>query len=110
MAGRVIGGVEVDAERNRYIGLLGGRGDDHLLGAGGKMLGGVVASREEAGRLDHNVNAEIAPGQGRWIALGEHLDLDPIHRERALAGLHGSRKATQDRVVLEEVGQSGRVG
>ena len=30
---------------------------------------------EEAGRLDHHVDAELAPGQGRRIALGEHLDL-----------------------------------
>ena len=36
-----------------------------------EVLGGVVAVGEEAGRLDHDVGAEVAPRQLRRIALGE---------------------------------------
>ena len=77
---RVVVGVEVDAEGDGHVGLLGRGGDDHLLGARLEVLGGVVAGGEEAGRLDHDVDAEVAPGQRRRVALGEHLDLVAVDR------------------------------
>ena len=61
---RVVG-VVVDAQRERHVRLGGRRGDDHLLGAGVEVLGGVVALGEEAGRLDHHVGADVGPGQRR---------------------------------------------
>ena len=49
-----------------------------LLGARVEVLGGVVALGEEAGRLDHDVGAEVAPRQRGRVALGEHLDLAAV--------------------------------
>ena len=101
--------VEVDAERDRDV-RIGRRGaDDDLLGAGVEVLGSVLALGEEAGRLDHDVGAEIAPGQRGRVALGEDLDLLAVDRDRVLARLDLAREAAEDRVVLEQVGQRGGV-
>jgi hypothetical protein len=67
------------------------------------VLGGVVALGEEAGRLDHDVDAEVTPGQGGRIALGQHLQLLAADGQRTLADLDGLREAPEDRVVLEQV-------
>ncbi len=74
------------------------------------MLGGVLAAGEQAGRLDHHVDAEVAPGQRRRIALGEDLQLLAVDRQRSLPRLHRAWEAPQDRVVLEQVGESAGVG
>ena len=66
--------VEVDAEGDGDVRLLGGGRDDHLLGAGLEVLGGVGARGEEAGRLDHDVDAEVGPRQVRRVALLEGDD------------------------------------
>ena len=55
--------VEVDAEADRDVLALGRRGDDDLLRAAVEVLGGVLAVGEEAGRLDDDVDAEVAPRQ-----------------------------------------------
>ncbi len=105
----VVVAVEVDAEGDGDVGFGRRRGDDHLLGARREVLGGVLALGEEAGRLDHDVDAEVAPGQVGRVALGQHLDLLAVDHQRALVGLDGAREAAQDRVVLEQVGHRGRV-
>ena len=51
----------------------GGR-DDDLLRAGGQVLGGRLARREHAGRLDDDVDLELAPGQRERATFGEDLD------------------------------------
>ena len=60
----------VDAEHDRHVRVLRGRGDDHLPRAAVEVLRGAVALREEAGRLDHDVDAEVAPGKAAGVALG----------------------------------------
>ena len=67
--------VVVDAEHERDVGIGRGRRDDDLLRAGVEVLLRPVAVGEEAGRLDHDVDAEVAPRQRRRVALGEHLHL-----------------------------------
>ena len=37
--------------------------DDDPLGAGGDVLGGIVALGELAGRFEHDIHAEVLPGQ-----------------------------------------------
>jgi hypothetical protein len=105
----VVGLVEVHAEDHGRVGIGRGRRDDHLLGALREMLGGVVALGEEAGRLDDDVDAEIAPRQLSGIALREHLDLAPVDEEPRVAHLHGSRIGPEDRVVAQQVGERARV-
>ena len=97
--------VEVDAEDDRRVRLGRRRGDDDLLGAGLEVLGGVRALGEEAGRLDHDVDAEVAPRQVRRVALGQHLDLVAVDDQRVLADLDRARERAEDGVVLEQVAQ-----
>jgi hypothetical protein len=76
---------------------LSGSADDDLLGAAIEVLGRVVAAGEDAGGLDDDVRADVAPGDLGRIALGEGLYLavadaqyvavkldvlgpDPVHR------------------------------
>ena len=86
------------------------RRDDHLLRARVEVLGGVLALGEEAGRLDHDVGAEVAPGQVGRVALGEDLDLLAVDGDRAVGRLDLAREAAEDRVVLEQVGERLGVG
>ena len=46
-----------------------------FLRAGVQVLLGAVAVGEETGRLEHHVDAEVAPRQHRRVALGQHPDL-----------------------------------
>jgi hypothetical protein len=47
------------------------RQEDHLACACGQTGGGSVAGAEDARRLDHDVDVEIAPGQAHGITLAE---------------------------------------
>ena len=78
----VVGVVEVDAEHDGRVRLGRRRGDDDLLGARLEVLGGVGALGEEAGRLDHDVDAEVAPRQRGRVALRERADLAAVDVQR----------------------------
>ena len=99
----------VDAEHDGEVRVGRGRGDDDLARAGLKVLLGAVALREEAGRLDDDVDAEVAPRKVRGIALGEELDLVSADRDRAVAELDGDGELPEHGVVLEEMGHRLRV-
>jgi hypothetical protein len=62
------------------------------------------------GRLDHELGAELSPGQLGRIAFRADRDLHPIHHDRVLRGGHLARVAAVDRVVFQEVGQRLGVG
>ena len=102
--------LEVDAERDRDVGLLGGRGDDHLLRSGLEVLLGVGAGAEAAARLDHDLDAELAPGQRGGIAHVRRLDPGPVDDERALDQLDGAAERAVDGVVLEQVREHRGIG
>ena len=51
--------VVVDAVDDREVGAVGRRGDQHALGAGRQMRGGLVARGEDAGAFQRDVDAEI---------------------------------------------------
>ena len=57
------------------------------------------------GGLDHDVGAEVAPGQRGGILLGEDLQLVAVDADAAVRYLHLAREAAQDGVVLEQVGE-----
>ena len=69
-----IEGVVVDADHEGGVGVGGGSRHDDERRAGVEVGGGLVAVGEEAGRLDHHVDAEVAPRQGLRVALGEDLE------------------------------------
>ena len=62
-------------------GAVAGAEISDLLGAGGEVLGGVLAIGEQPGRLDHDVRAELAPGERRRVLLGEEADLRAVDDE-----------------------------
>jgi hypothetical protein len=61
-----LGGVVdalVDAQDDRGVVAGRRRGDQDLLGAGRDVLARVFGLREEAGRFDDDVDAQLAPGE-----------------------------------------------
>ena len=52
-----------------------------------EVLLGVGARAEEAGRLDHDLDAELAPRQLRRVGLGRHGDPAPVDDDRAVGCL-----------------------
>ena len=93
----------VDAEDDREVGIGGRSGDHDLLRAGLKVLLRVGTLREEPGRLDRDVDAEIRPGQVGGVALGEELDLVAADGDRVVAGLDRDVEVAEHGVVLEQV-------
>ena len=98
----VVAGV-VDAEHDRVVGVGGRRRDDDLLRTRVEMLLRALALGEEPGRLDHDVDAELAPRQRRRIALGEHLHLLATRVDDAVAERDVAGERPQHRVVLEQM-------
>ncbi len=68
------------------------------MGSGGIALG------EEAGRLDHHVDAQVAPRQVLRVALREHLEHIVADSDAVLVHLDRRGECTKDRVVLQQVG------
>ena len=101
VASRVVA-VLVDAEDDRDVLALRGGADDHLLRAGVEVGPGLVGVGEDAGRLEDDVDAEVAPRQRRRVLLLEHLDLAPVNDERVVGVLDGARIGAVRRVVLEQ--------
>ena len=117
----VFGGVVlavVHAHDDGDVLVLRRGGDDDLLGAGHDVavgglrvvLGGVG---EQAGRLDHELHAQLGPGKlGRRLGA-DHEDVPAVDDEHIVLGLVGGRLLRADRavettlggVVFEQVGQ-----
>ena len=103
VASRVVHLVEVDAERDGDVGVLGRRGDDHLARARLEVLGGARAVAEVSARLDHDVGADVAPRERGRVRLGEHRDLAAVDANRIVEHLDGPGERPVDRVVAEQV-------
>src|SRR5262245_33118647 len=82
VVGRRVVLLVVDAEDDRDVLVLGRGADDDLLRAGGDVGFCLFRVGEDAGRLDDDVHAEIAPRQGRGVLLLEHLDLESVDEDR----------------------------
>ena len=96
---RVVDVVEVDAERDGHVGILGGRRDDHLARAGCEVLARALARAEAAGRLDHHIDVVLRPRQGRGIRLREDGDLVAGNAQTRAGGSTspGKRPKTESR-------------
>src|SRR6185437_5129683 len=71
--------------------------------AGQVGLGGR-ASHEAAGGLDHDVDAEVAPGEVGRVALGQDLDRLVADDDRVAVDRDRLREPPRHRVVLQQVG------
>ena len=63
---------------------------------------GLVGVGEETGRLEHDVDAQVAPRQRGRIPLLEDLDLAAVDDQRVVGVVDGARVGAVGRVVLEE--------
>ena len=95
--------VVVDAEHDRDVGVGRGRGDDDLRRTGVEVQLRLVALGEEAGRLEHHVDAEFPPGQVLRVALGQNLELLACGGDRPVAGAGPALEPAEHGVVLEQV-------
>ena len=68
VVGRRVVAVLVDAEDDRDVLALGRRADDDLLGAGVDVRPGLRGVGEDAGALEDDVDAQVAPRQVRRVA------------------------------------------
>ena len=98
----------VDAHHDGDVLVRGRGGDQDLLGAGVDVLLRSGGLGEEAGGLDDDVDAELAPGQVGGIALGEDLDDVAVDDDVAVLDLNGFGQAAADGVVLEAGGRGPR--
>ena len=113
VAGGVVDLVEVDAEhqvRVDRLGALGGRRQDHLPSTGLDVRLGMGPRPEPAGRLDHDIRAQLTPGQRGRVALGEHAHAATVHDERVAFHRDGSREAPVHGVEHQELCERGGVG
>ena len=65
---------------------------------------GLVAAGEDAGRLDDDVDAEVAPRQLLGVAHGQHLERVAVDLDAVVGGLDVVVEPAEHRVVLEQVG------
>ena len=108
----VLGGVEVlvvDAHHEGGVDARGGGRHDHERGAALEVQPGLLARGEEAGGLDHHVDAEVAPRQILGVAHLQHLegvagDVDAVVDDADVVG-----QDAEDRVVLQQMGHGGHV-
>ena len=105
---RVVG-VVVHAEHDRDVRIGRRRRDDDLLRARVEVLLRARAVGEEARRLEHDVDAEVAPRKRRRIALGEHPHLLAGRAQDAVGELDLALERAEVRVVAEQVGHRLRV-
>ena len=96
--------VVVHAEDDRQVRAVGGRRDEHTLGAGGQVGGGLVAGGEDARAFQRDLDAEFLVGQLGRVALGGHLDRATADVDRVAGDLHVMRELAVHRIVAEQVG------
>ena len=79
---RALQHVVVDAVYDGGVHIVAARGgDDDALGAALEVRARLCLAGEEASALEHGVDAQLAPGELRRIALGEHADAVTVDDE-----------------------------
>src|SRR5678815_1303574 len=96
--------VLVDAHDERAIHVLvAGRRNDDFLRAGGDVRAGLRLGGEQAGALDDNIDAQIAPRQLAGVALGADLDAVALHDKVAAIYANLAGELAMRGVVLRQV-------
>ena len=90
--------------------IIGGGGDDHLLGPAAEMRLGLIGGSEDAGAFTYVVGPHRSPGDFRGVHGVEELDdsgrfaIVDDERVRLQVGRDGAGIFAMNRVILEEVG------
>jgi hypothetical protein len=100
----VVRGLEVHAGDDRDVRVLAGRGDDHLAGPRLEVLGGAGAVTELTGRLDDDVDVQLAPRQLGRVGLREDRDDVAVDPDPVLERLDGAREAAVHGVAAQQQG------
>src|SRR3990172_7041482 len=99
----------VQEEDERDVGIGCGCGDDDLLRPCVEVELSLLARREEAGGLEHDLDAEFLPGEVGRVALVQEPKLDVPGADGSVERLYLLLEGAEDRVVLEQVGHRLRV-
>src|SRR6185295_58298 len=65
----------------------------------------LVAPREHPGALEHQVDAQLLPGEPRWVAAPQRAQLAAGDDQIAAVDEHGLRVAPVHRVEAEQIGE-----
>jgi len=92
---------------------LGRRGDDDFFGPGSQMALGLFHVREQTGRLDDHLHAEVFPRQLRGVLGADHAHLVAVDDEhvvirpvgRAFLRAHRALESALGGIVFEQVGE-----
>jgi hypothetical protein len=68
------------------------------------------AVTEDAGALEDNIDAQLAPGKVGGVALGHVLDLLAVDDEVAVAGRDLALEGAVGRIILQQVGHNIDIG
>ena len=96
--------VVVHAVNDGEVGIVGGSGDQHALGASLDMGHRGLLRGEEAGAFERDVDAQRLVRQLGRIALGGDLDLAAADVDRVAVDLHLAVETAVHRVEAEQVG------
>ena len=100
----------VDAQHDGEVLILGRGRDDDFLRPARDVLAHALTVGEDAGALDHQVHAHLAPLQVGGVALGQRPDGFPVHVQVALVVGHGAVELSGGAVVFEQVRQGLVIG
>src|SRR5438270_37382 len=99
-------GVLVHAHHEGVVLVGRRRRDDHLLGAATVDVDPrLVGVGEEAGRLDHDLDAEVPPLEPGRVALAEEADGAVADAYGVAVRADGRAEGPQRRVVLQKMGE-----
>ena len=94
--------VDAHDERGGHI-VLGGRGQDDLLRAAGKVGGGLLGGVVNAGGLNDVLRAAAGPVDLGGVGLAEDVDLVTVQDEVFLIVLDRAVELAEHGVVLDEI-------
>src|SRR5206468_2547879 len=98
--------VHAQHEGNVFVGR--GSGDDDFFNGLAEVNLGYVCIGEAAGGFNHDLRADGGPGKLGGILLGIDFDLLPVDDDEVTVDADLIGQVAQDRIVLEQMSESGR--
>ncbi len=102
--------IVIDSQHKRDVFILCRSRNDDLLHRPAQVLLGIFGVSEASSRFNHHLHADAFPRQRSRVLLFENFDCLTIHRDAVRPGSNFVRQVAEDRVVLQQMGQSFRIG